>query len=81
MKSVVSSVFKKIGKPFAKKTLEYGISQAGDKFGEKAAEKSGDVIMKKLASIQEKPPPPPQKKKKKHKTEYSSQKRIHRYDT
>ena len=32
----------------AKKTLESGISHAGDKLGKKAAEKSGDLIMKKL---------------------------------
>ena len=42
--------------------MEYGISQAGDKFGGKADEKSGDVIMKKLASIQGKN----QKKKETH---------------
>ena len=31
-----------------KKALESGISHAGDKLGKKAAEKSGDFIMKKL---------------------------------
>ena len=48
MKSVLTSTFKKVAKPFAKKALESGISHAGDKLGKKAVEKSGDMIMKKL---------------------------------
>ena len=32
----------------AKKALESGISHAGDKLGKKAAEKSGELIMRKL---------------------------------
>ena len=32
----------------AKKALESGISHAGDKLGKKVAEKSGEMIMKKL---------------------------------
>ena len=56
---IVDNIFKPVGrvlskvpemvlKPFAKKALESGISHAGDKLGKKAAEKSGDFIMKKL---------------------------------
>ena len=48
LKSLASSAFKKVAKPMAKKALESGISHAGDKLGKKAAEKSGDFIMKKL---------------------------------
>ena len=49
MKSVVSSVFKKFAKPVAKKALESGISHTGERLGKKISEKSGDLIMKKLA--------------------------------
>ena len=48
LKSLASSAFKRVAKPMAKKALESGISHAGDKLGKKAAEKSGDFIMKKL---------------------------------
>ena len=48
LKSLASSAFKKVAKPMAKKALESGISHAGDKLGKKAAEKSGNFIMKKL---------------------------------
>ena len=48
LKSLASSAFKKVAKPMAKKALESGISHTGDKLGKKAAEKSGDFIMKKL---------------------------------
>ena len=48
LKSLASSAFKKVAKPITKKALESGISHAGDKLGKKAAEKSGDFIMKKL---------------------------------
>ena len=51
LKSVASSVFKKFAKPLAKKALESGVSHAGDKIGKVAAEKSGDLIMKKLANL------------------------------
>ena len=51
LKSVASSVFKKFAKPLAKKALESGVSHAGDKIGKAAAEKSGDLIMKKLANL------------------------------
>ena len=51
LKSVASSVFKKFAKPMAKKALESGVSHAGDKLGKAAAEKSGDLIMKKLANL------------------------------
>ena len=48
IKSLASSAFKKVAKPMAKKALESGISHAGDKLGKKAAEKSGDFIMRQL---------------------------------
>ena len=48
---MASSVFKKFAKPMAKKALESGVSHAGDKLGKAAAEKSGDLIMKKLANL------------------------------
>ena len=47
MRAVASAVFNKFAKPVAKKALQSGISQAGDKLGKKAVEKSGDLIMKK----------------------------------
>jgi len=49
MKSVLSLLTKTVVKPFAKKALQSGIniSHAGDKLGKKAAEKSGDLIVKK----------------------------------
>ena len=50
IKSALTSAFKKVAKPMAKKALESGISHAGDKLGKKAAEKSGEMIMKKLHS-------------------------------
>ena len=51
MRKVASAVFSKFAKPLAKKALQSGISQAGDKLGKKAAEKSGDLIMKKLGNM------------------------------
>ena len=48
IKSVLTSAYKNVAKPMAKKALESGISHAGDKLGKKAAEKSGEMIMKKL---------------------------------
>ena len=51
LKSVASSVFKKFAKPIAKKALESGVSHAGDKIGKTVAEKSGDLIMKRLANL------------------------------
>ena len=51
MKAAASAVFKKFAKPVAKKALEAGISHAGEKLGKKAAEKSGDIIMKRLAKM------------------------------
>ena len=51
MRAVASAVFNKFAKPVAKKALQSGISQAGDKLGKKAAEKSGDLIMKKLGNM------------------------------
>ena len=51
MKAIASTVFKKVAKPMAKKALESGVSHAGDKIGRKVAEKSGDLIMQRLANL------------------------------
>lgn len=51
IKSVLSTIFKKAAKPLTKRALESGISHAGDKLGKKAAEKSGELIMRKLANM------------------------------
>ena len=48
LKRVASAVGKKVVKPFAKKAVKADISHAGEKLGKKAAEKSGDQIMKML---------------------------------
>ena len=50
MRSVMSAVFKKFAKPMAKKALESGIPRTGEQLGKKISEKSGDLIMKKLAN-------------------------------
>ena len=55
MRRAASSLTKTLVKPFAKKALQSSISHAGDKLGKKAAEKSGDFIMKKLANKFNKP--------------------------
>ena len=47
----VASVFKKFPKPIAKKALESGVSHAGDRLGKAVSEKSGELIMKKLANL------------------------------
>ena len=51
VRKAASAVFSKFAKPVAKKALQSGISHAGDKLGKKAAEKSGDLIMKKLGNL------------------------------
>ena len=43
MRRVASSLGETVVKPFAKKALKSGISHAGDRRGNKAAEKSGDL--------------------------------------
>ena len=53
LKSIASNVFKKVAKPMAKKTLQSGVSHAGDKIGKNVAEKSGDLIMKKLSKMRQ----------------------------
>ena len=55
MKKVLSSVLKKVVKPVAKKSLESGLSKTGEKLGKKISEKSGDLIMKKLAKARATP--------------------------
>ena len=51
VKSVVSSVVKKFVKPLTKKPLESGLSHTGERLGKKISEKSGDLIMKRLANM------------------------------
>ena len=51
MKSVTSSIVKKFVKPLGKKAIESGISHAGERLGKKTAEKSGDLIMKRLRNM------------------------------
>lgn len=54
LKSVASSVFKKFAKPAAKKALETG----GERLGKTVANKSGDLIMKRLANMRKGGTPP-----------------------
>ena len=51
MKSVTSSIVKKFVQPLGKKAIESGISHAGERLGKKTAEKSGDLIMKRLRNM------------------------------
>ena len=51
VKSIMSSVFKKVGKPLGKRALESAISHSGDKIGKTIVEKSGDLIMKKFSEM------------------------------
>ena len=51
IKSVTSSIVKKFVKPLGKKAIESGISHAGERLGKKTAEKSGDLIMKRLRNM------------------------------
>ena len=51
LKSVTSSIFKKFTKPVAKKALESAISNTGERLGKVVSEKSGDLIMKRLANL------------------------------
>ena len=51
LKSVTSSVFKKFAKPIAKKALQSGVSHADERLGKAVSEKSGDIIMKRLANL------------------------------
>ena len=51
MKSAMSTVVKKVVKPFGKKALKSGISHAGEQVGKKISDKSGDLIMKRLHNM------------------------------
>ena len=51
LKNVTSSIFKKFAKPVAKKALESAISNTGERLGKAVSEKSGDLIMKRLANL------------------------------
>ena len=48
VKKVLSKASEMVLKPFAKRAMKSGIEHAGDKLGKKAAEKSGEMIMKRL---------------------------------
>ena len=54
LKKVASALTGQVLKPFAKKAIQAGVSQAGEKVGKKAAdkviEKSGELIRKRLKS-------------------------------
>ena len=69
LKSLASSAFKKVAKPFAKKALESDVSHAGDRLGKKAAQKSGDFIMKQLQGMKRPTSTPKTKKPTKPKQE------------
>ena len=71
LNSLASSAFKKAAKPFAKKALESGVSHAGDRLGKKAAEKSGDFIMKQLQGMKKPVPTPKTKKKQEPEEDYN----------
>ena len=51
LKSVASSVLNKFVKPISKKALESGVSHTGDRLGKMVSQKSGDLIMKRLADM------------------------------
>ena len=51
IRTMASFVFKNVAKPFAKKAIKSGVEHAGDKIGRKVAEKSGDLIMKRLRGV------------------------------
>jgi len=58
LKSVAKSVLGNVVKPFAKKGVKAGISHAGEKVGKaaanKAIEKSGNLIRKRLSQMNSK---------------------------
>ena len=55
----IKAIFKSVVKPFAKKTLDAGVSHAGERLGKAVSQKSGDYIMKKLHSIRNTKPTEP----------------------
>ena len=54
LKKVASAITGQVLKPFAKKAIQAGVSQAGERVGKKAADKvierSGELIRKRLSS-------------------------------
>ena len=54
IKRAMSTVVKKVVKPFGKKALKSGISHVGEQVGKKISEKSGDLIMKRLQNMRPK---------------------------
>jgi len=56
IRSIASSVFQNVAKPFAKEGIKSGVEHAGERLGKKAAEKSGDLIMKRLGNMRQKTP-------------------------
>ena len=51
MRKLLSVGVNKLAKPLGKKALKSDISHAGERAGKKIAEKSGDLIMKKLGNM------------------------------
>ena len=51
MRRILSFGANKLAEPLGKKALKSGISHAGERVGKKIAEKSGDLIMKKLGNM------------------------------
>jgi len=58
LKSVAKSLLGNVVKPFAKKTIKAGVSHAGERVGKaaanKAIEKSGNLIRKRLSQMNSK---------------------------
>jgi len=60
---IVDNIFKPIralastvAKPLMKKAITSGVEHTGERLGKKAAEKSGDLIMRRLGNMRQKTP-------------------------
>jgi len=47
-KPIRNIVFTNVARPFAKKAIKSGVEDAAERLGKKAAEKSGDLMMRRL---------------------------------
>ena len=47
----IRSIASTVAKPFMKKAIKSGVEHPGESLGRKAAEKSGDLIMKRLGNM------------------------------
>jgi len=52
----IRSIASTVAKPFAKKAIKSGVEHAGERLGKKAAEKFGDLIMRRLGNMRQKTP-------------------------